>query len=135
MKLYIFSSFGDRISREEKEVVEKKNSYETVTKSGVGMKRFRKIDLDKPVLSSRSVSMISLNGNPEAFINIVIEEKKKQISDLESKIAQEKNSIIKIKKEYAGIIENRILNGKYETVEHLTSKKMKQKILFLVKSH
>ena len=93
-----------------KEVVEKKNSYETVTKSGVGMKRFRKIDLDKPVLSSRSVSMISLNGNPEAFINIVIEEKKKQISDLESKIAQEKNSIIKIKKEYAGIIENRILN-------------------------
>lgn len=123
MKLYIFSSFGDRISREEKEVVEKKNSYETVTKSGVGIKRFRKIDLDKPVLSSRSVSMITLNGNPEAFINIVIEEKKKQISDLEAKIAQEKNSLIKIKKEYAGIIENRILNGKYETVGILNFEK------------
>ena len=125
MKLYIFSSFGDRISREEKEVVEKKNSYETITKSGVGVKRFRKLDLDKPVLSSRSISMITLNGNPEAFVNIVIEEKKKQISDLEAKIAQEKNSIIKIKKEYVGIIENRILNGKYETVGMLNFEKNK----------
>lgn len=117
MKLYIFSSVNDKISREEKEVVEKNKIF--VEKTGLTERHYPKNMLDIPETSFSSVSMISLNGRVDHFVKKVIEAKEKEIDKLEKQLVQKKNNLIKIKMDYAGVLEERVENGIYNAVSYI----------------
>lgn len=117
MKLYIFSSIGDRVSREEVEVIEKNKIF--VQKSGLSEKHYSKDMLDMPEKHISSISMISTSGKIGNFVEKVIELRKKEVDSLEKKIAAVRNDIIKLKMSYVGVLENRVEGDTYNAVSTL----------------
>lgn len=127
MKLYKFSLGFKGIIREELEVEEKNKIYQTI--GGLHKYTYKKSDLDivKPVYES--IEMVSLSGNYEKFALAVIEHKQKMINALETKLAKEKNDIIRIQQEYRGVIENRIRFGRYYPVGSLEFNYLDDKLI------
>lgn len=120
MKLYIFSSVNGKISREEKEVIEKNKIF--VEKVGISERHYAKNMLDVPETTISSVSMISLNGRIDHFAQEVLKAQKNEIDKLERKLAEKKNTLIRFKMNYAGVLECRVENGIYNAVSTLEFK-------------
>lgn len=102
MKLYIFTVYRNKISREEVEVVEKNKIFEQ--KRGLSTARYKKEDLDKMDASYGSPKMISLNGSMENFVREVIAYKKRKADSYEMQMIREKNEIIEMQKDYERFI-------------------------------
>lgn len=111
MTLYKFSINGKGIYKETIDVVEKEKTFQK--EMGISKQIFKKSDLDVVVFPYGNPEMISLKGNPEHFIREVIKYKKNKVSQLEKKIAAERNFIIRLNSEYANILVNRVQDDNY----------------------
>ena len=119
MTLYIFTSIGNKISREEIEVVEKPNTYVEASETRKHKHSYHKDALDKLNKNYSSLTMISLSGNPENFIKLVIKERRNQIKELELQQLKIKQSISELFLKYEGVITNRASNDTYHAVGSL----------------
>ena len=115
MKIFIFYSIKNKISREEYEVRETTKSFIYNENNGI-TKHFYKKDLNILKIDyNNTYRMLSLSGNPEKFIKFVIQEKENLIKEYELKSNQIANEIDYLKNEYAQILSSHtdkyIVNG------------------------
>lgn len=118
MKLYIFTAINDKILREEKEVIEKNKIFIETTASNT-KHCYKKENLDKFFNENGTITMFSLEGNCENFVNIVINERKKEIDQFERELAKRKNQVIRLRKRFAGVLKNHIDNNIFHTIGSL----------------
>jgi hypothetical protein len=71
MKLYLITEYGGKILREEKDVIEKNKIFIETTASNT-KHHYKKENLDKFFNENGVITMFSLEGNCENFVNIVI---------------------------------------------------------------
>ena len=115
MKIFIFYSIKNKISREEYEVRETAKSFIYNENNGT-TKHFYKKDLNILKIDyNNTYRMLSLSGNPEKFIKFVIREKENLIKEYKLKSNQIANEIDYLKNEYAQILSSHtdkyIVNG------------------------